>query len=125
MQRATAALTLVFALLAAPGTALAQSAGDEQYVDPFQGGQGGGQAEQPEPEPEPAPQPEQPAAPAPEGGAAGSQPTTEAAPTPDPAPVAPAQTDTTTLPRTGFPAVVIAAAGYALLLAGIALRRKA
>jgi hypothetical protein len=121
MHRAVAALTLVLALLAASGTALAQSAGDEQYVDPFQGGQGGGQAQQPEP----APQPEQPAAPAPEGGAVGGQATTEPAPTPDPAPAEPAPTAAPTLPRTGLPAALLAAAGYALLLAGIAIRRKA
>jgi hypothetical protein len=109
MHRAIAALILAVALLAAPASALAQSAGDEQYVDPFQDGGGGGQAEQQEPQPEPAP--EQPAEPAPsvEGDAPAAEAAQESAPT---------------LPRTGAPVVLFAAAGYALLLAGIAIRRQ-
>jgi hypothetical protein len=112
MQRALAALILAAALLAAPGAAFAQSAGDEQYTDPFQGDAGGGQTEQPaqtQPEPEPAPPPEQPAGqvPAEEGAAAES-----------------AQTTSPTLPRTGAPVALLAAAGYALMLAGIAIRRQ-
>jgi hypothetical protein len=109
MLRAIAAPILVVALLAAPGSALAQSAGDEQYVDPFQE-ESGGQAEQPE---EPAAPPEEPAEPLPaaEGDAQTEAPAAE-----------PAQTGT--LPRTGAPVVLFAAAGYALLLAGIAIRRQ-
>jgi pyruvate dehydrogenase E2 component (dihydrolipoamide acetyltransferase) len=115
MHRALAALILAVAMLAAPGAAFAQSAGDEQYVDPFQGEENGGQAESPA-QAEPAPAPEQPAAPAPaaEGGE-----------TPAETPAAePAQTASATLPRTGAPLVMLAAAGYALLLAGIAIRRQ-
>jgi hypothetical protein len=126
MRRAIAALTLLLALLGAPAAALGQSAGDEQYVDPFQG-EGGGQPEQPAPEsqpapaPEPQPAPEQPTAPA--APAESGNGVTETAP---PAAV-PAQTDSAapTLPRTGAPILVLAAAGYALLLAGIAIRRSA
>jgi hypothetical protein len=109
MHRAIAALILAVALLAAPASALAQSAGDEQYVDPFQDGGGGGQAEQQEPQPEPAPA--EPAEPAPsvESDAPAAEAAQESAPT---------------LPRTGAPVVLFAAAGYALLLAGIAIRRQ-
>jgi hypothetical protein len=113
MQRALAALMLVAAMLALPAAAFAQSAGDEQYTDPFQGGGNGGQAEQPaqeQPEPAPAPPPEQPA---------GQVPAEEDAPAAEPA-----QTTSPTLPRTGAPVVLLAAAGYALLLAGIAIRRQ-
>jgi hypothetical protein len=111
MHRAIAALILAVAVLAAPGAAFAQSAGDEQYVDPFQGEENGGQAE-PQEQAEPAPAPEQPAAPAPAAEGAES-PAAE-----------PAQTASPTLPRTGAPLVMLAAAGYALLLAGIAIRRQ-
>ena len=113
MKRACTALVLAIALLATPASALAQSAGDDQYVDPFQGGDGGGQQE------DPAPQPEEPAAPpAPEPAPGGNG-------TADPAPTADAVQETSpTLPRTGAPVVLFAAAGYALLLAGIAIRRK-
>jgi hypothetical protein len=110
MHRAIAALILAVALLAAPASALAQSAGDEQYVDPFQD-EGGGQAEQPEQQPQPEPVPEQPSEPVPsvEGDAPAAGAAQESAPT---------------LPRTGAPVLLLAAAGYALLLAGIAIRRQ-
>jgi hypothetical protein len=130
MPRALIALLTAAALLAAPAVALAQSAGDEQYTDPFQGGDGGGQEqpaqqrEQPvEPAPtEPAePAPTEPAEPAPGGnGTAEAAPSTEGAPTADAA-----QDGSAALPRTGGPVVLVGAIGYALLLAGIAIRRKA
>ena len=112
--RSLVALLAVAASLAVPAGALAQSAGDEQYTDPF------GQEEPAAPQ-EPAP--EQPAEPPPEA----------AAPAPggdgsvEPAPVTEAdaaQEAGPTLPRTGAPVILLAAAGYALLLAGIAIRRK-
>jgi len=107
MHRAFAALLVIAALLALPAAALAQSAGDEQYVDPFQGG---------EEQPEQAPQeePAEPVEPAPAAPPSGSG---------EVAPEA-AQTEEPTLPRTGLPVVLFASAGYALLLAGVALRRK-
>jgi hypothetical protein len=109
MHRAIAALILAVALLAVPASALAQSAGDEQYVDPFQGEGNGGQAEQQETQP--APVPEQPSEPAPsvESDAPAAEAAQESAPA---------------LPRTGAPVALLAAAGYALLLAGIAIRRQ-
>jgi hypothetical protein len=109
MQRALTALILAFAMLGAPAAALAQSAGDEQYVDPFQGEGGGGQQEQP------AQQPELPAPPPSSSGDSAGQIADEAAPAPSAAPA---------LPRTGLPVVIVAAAGYALLVAGIAIRRQ-
>jgi hypothetical protein len=108
MHRAIAALILAVALLASPASALAQSAGDEQYVDPFQD-EGGGQAEQQEPQPEPVP--EQPSE---------SLPSVES----DAPDAVAAQESSPTLPRTGAPVLLFAAAGYALLLAGIAIRRQ-
>jgi hypothetical protein len=104
-----AALALAAAL---PASAVAQNAGDEQYVDPFEnqqqggGGSGGGSdgsgsegSGQPAAQP-PAPEPVEPAAP-----------TTSAAPD-------------ATLPVTGVPAGLLAGAGGALLAAGAALRRR-
>jgi hypothetical protein len=135
MPRALIALITAAALLAAPAVALGQSAGDEQYTDPFQGGDGGGQ-EQPAQQPEqPAQQPEQPAAPpeqpaapapTPTEPAPGGNGTAEAATPAEAAPTSQATQDgAPTLPRTGLPVLVLAAIGYALLLAGIAIRRKA
>jgi hypothetical protein len=109
MHRAIAALILAVAMLAAPASALAQSAGDEQYVDPFQDEGNGEQVEQQEPQPAPAP--EQPSEPLP--SVEGEAPAAEAA-----------QETAPSLPRTGAPVLLFAAAGYALLLAGIAIRRQ-
>jgi hypothetical protein len=98
-------------LLALPSGALAQSAGDEQYADPF---------EQPQEQPQ-----EQPS---------GSQ--DEPAPAPEPAPAESSQTatatetqvaqetDSPTLPATGLPVALLAGAGGLLLAAGSMLRRQ-
>jgi hypothetical protein len=120
MRRALAALLTVALLLAVPAAALAQSAGDEQYVDPFQGGEEQPTQEAP-PEAQPAPTEPAPAEPAPVEPA----PAAPAAPSGQEGDVAaaPAQTSAPTLPRTGLPVVLLLSAGYALLLAGVALRR--
>ena len=97
-------MTLVLALSPA---ALAQSAGDQQYQDPFEE-QGGGGNEQAQPAPEPQ-------APASQGQTADPEATTTQ--------VAPAQTGT--LPRTGGPTPLLLAYGAVLLLAGATLRRVA
>jgi LPXTG-motif cell wall-anchored protein len=103
-------------LLAAPATAFGQSAGDEQYEDPFAGenqeqpaggsdedGGGGSQPAVPEPT-APAPEPTgQEPAPAP----------TESGPAPTPQPQ---------LPNTGADAGAVVLAGALLLAGGIALR---
>ena len=109
MLRTSIALLSALLLLALPGAALAQSAGDDQYSDPF------GDTEQPA------------------GG--GDQPVDDgdsvpqqSAPTSDPAPsTAKAVTDADagTLPRTGFEVVLLIAAAFPLLVGGIALRRVA
>jgi LPXTG-motif cell wall-anchored protein len=118
MARILACLS-VLALLAFPATALAQSAGDEQYSDPFGkvedgsgtggGGGGGGNATE---------------APAPDTS-------TPAAPAPAPAETSVESTGTTAtdatgaqLPRTGLPVLLLAGAGALLALAGAALRRR-
>jgi hypothetical protein len=102
-----AVLALVAAGPAAPA-ALAQSAGDDQYEDPFAGQDPGGSEEEPQPEPEaPAPAPEAPA-PAPEAPA-----------TPESGPASSQQPE---LPRTGLDAAPILAIGAVLLGGGIALR---
>jgi hypothetical protein len=109
-RRLTAALAAL-ALLAAPAGALAQSAGDDQYSDPFgdvsepsqdEGSQDGSSAP-------PADQVDTPAAESP--AAAESQ-------TADPG-------SGSTLPRTGFPAAMSALLGALLLCAGVSMRRRA
>ena len=101
------ALLVTAALALAPAAALAQSAGDDQYRDPFEGGSGGQQQEQPtdQPAPEPAP------APAPEPAPGGDGEAETAAPAVD------------ALPRTGGPVALIAGLGAALAGAGLAVRR--
>jgi biopolymer transport protein ExbB len=114
MHRVLAALLAVAALLALPAAAMAQSAGDEQYVDPFQGGEQ--QPAQPPQEAPAAPTEPAPAEPAPAAPSTSSAESQET--------VAPAQSEAPSLPRTGFPVVLVLSAGYALMLAGVAMRRK-
>jgi hypothetical protein len=115
---------LIIALLAAlavPGAAFGQSAGDEQYSDPFAGEDQQQQQNQqpPQQEQQPAPQPaapaepvEQPAAPAPSDSSA------EAA-------AAPAQSSDPSLPVTGLPALTLLALGAGMLASGLLVRRRA
>jgi O-Antigen ligase len=119
MRATKGMLLLALAIaLAAPATALAQSAGDEQYVDPFQnspGGtsQGGGGS----------------------GGSNNSQSQTnsgssQSAPSGDTSQSAAAADTTsggdgTALPRTGLPLAGVVLAGGLLLGGGITLRRRA
>ena len=104
-MRRPVALFLVLFLLALPAAAAAQSAGDEQYADPF------GQTEEPsgsQDQPAPAPAPEaDPAAPAAEEQVVASQ-----------------QADAPALPATGGPALLLAGAGALLFAGGAALRRR-
>ena len=97
-------------MLVLPSAALAQSAGDEQYADPFgqtddQGGSDGQQAQAPEPEPAPAPAQSDEAL-----GQSEPEIATTAAPT---------------LPATGLPAALLAGSGALLLAGGTTLRRLA
>jgi hypothetical protein len=109
MKRLLAVL-LALCMLAVPSAALAQSAGDEQYADPF------GEVEEPSgsegeeaPAPEPVPAPE----PAPVDPALASEET-----------VASQQSDAPTLPATGAPALLLGGGGALLIAAGAALRRR-
>ena len=62
-MRRVVALLLAVSLLALPTAAMAQSAGDEQYPDPFgQTDQPNGSQDEPAPEPDAAPAPAAPAA---------------------------------------------------------------
>jgi hypothetical protein len=113
MRRLVTLLIAAF-VLALPSHALAQSAGDEQYADPF--GQveepNGGQGQQGQAPDQSAPAPAAPAQTAPTTGA-------------DQA-VASQETAAPTLPRTGpgLPAWYLAINGAVLLLAGTAVRRR-
>jgi LPXTG-motif cell wall-anchored protein len=115
---------LAAAALALPAGAWAQSAGDDQYQDPFapgsgqtdEGGNGtdgssdsaGSDAPSAQPAPEPsAPEPSAPEPSAPEA----------------PTPVAPAA-NAQELPRTGADERLVALAGTVLLVSGLALRRR-
>lgn len=111
--------TLVLA--ASPSSALAQSAGDDQYEDPF--GDEAPQTATPEPSgpqtaaPDPAP------APAPQAPATGaSEP--KAVPSPPSAPSAPVAASAGELPRTGTGTGLLGAGGVALVLCGVALRLR-
>jgi LPXTG-motif cell wall-anchored protein len=106
-MRRLVAVFLAVSMLALPSAAAAQSAGDEQYADPFgQTEQPDGSQDQPAPEPQPAPAPATPAAPAEQA-------------------VASQQTAAPTLPATGMPAHLLAGMGALLLASGALLRRRA
>ena len=107
MRRLVTLLAALF-LLALPPAALAQSAGDEQYADPF------GEVEEPQGDPAPAPEPEP--APAPAEPAASGEEAVVAQETEG--------TDAPTLPATGLPAGLVAGAGALLLAGGTTLRRR-
>jgi LPXTG-motif cell wall-anchored protein len=108
VRRRLAALAAAL-LLAAPAPALGQSAGDEQYEDPFAGQEPQGQTEEPAPEATPAPA-EPPAA--------------EPAPAPEATPVPAAEPggQPAELPRTGLDAGSVLALGAVLLTGGVVLR---
>ena len=106
-------LLLAALLLALPGSAFAQSAGDEQYTDPFAEQDQAPAEQQPE---QPAAPPSGSAEPSLGGGGDGAAAPAEEAGAGQPA--------SPTLPRTGAPVLLLAAAGYALLLGGFAIRRQ-
>jgi LPXTG-motif cell wall-anchored protein len=115
-HRRLAALIAALAL-ALPASAVAQSAGDDQYEDPFAGENGGSAPSQQEPAaaaPAPASEPApQAAAPAAQAAPAAPQPAVSAA--------APAGTQ---LPYTGSDAAPALIAGTLLLSGGLALRLR-
>jgi LPXTG-motif cell wall-anchored protein len=101
------ALLVALALLALPALALADSAGDNQYSDPF----GNSQPAQT------APTTTQPPL-APPSNATTSQPSSSAAPT------ASSSDPNSELPRTGLDVRVVGAIGVLLLGSGLLLRRR-
>ncbi len=107
--RRIAAVAVSLAVALAPAAASAQDgAGDQQYTDPFAG------QSQPKPKPKPtAPVQQQ------------TQQATPQTTTPAPAPATqqPAASSRE-LPRTGFDVIPVALVGVALVLAGLALRRR-
>jgi LPXTG-motif cell wall-anchored protein len=115
--RRIAAVAVSLAVALAPAAAHAQDgAGDEQYTDPFAG--------QSQPKPKPKPKPVQPVP----HQQLPSQQATPQTTTPARAPAAqqqPAASSSRELPRTGFDAIPVALVGVALVLAGLALRRRA
>ena len=106
VRRLLATIPVIALLAVAPGIAVAQSAGDEQYVDPLSGLTGGGSGSG-------------------GGGGEGSAGTAVGAGEADVAGSAEADVDglPSELARTGAELPVIAAAGLLLLAGGIALRR--
>jgi LPXTG-motif cell wall-anchored protein len=105
-MRRLVAVFLAVSMLALPSAAAAQSAGDEQYADPFgQTEQPNESQEQPAPEPQPAPAPAAPAVPAEQA-------------------VASQETAAPTLPATGIPAHLLASMGALLFASGVLLRRR-
>ena len=115
MSRIGATALAAAIVLSLPAAALGQSAGDEQYRDPFAGQdepQDDGPAGQDDPAPAPAPAP---------------APTTTVAPTESTATTTaePVATTAGTLPRTGSAAAWVAGFGLLLIAAGAGLRRTA
>ena len=97
---------VALALAAAPGNALAQSgAGDEQYQDPFSGQSDGGTQDS--------------------GGSLSQSPPSAAPATPVTPAAAPHGTLPAELARTGGDLRIELGAGIALLIGGLALRRRA
>jgi LPXTG-motif cell wall-anchored protein len=107
-MRRLVSLLLATALLAGAPAALAQSAGDEQYSDPFgqQGQPNGSQGE------------------APTGSAPTEAAPADAAPGTTAAQPVASQDAGPMLPATGFPAGALAAVGALMLAAGTTLRRR-
>ena len=119
-MRRLVTLLLAASMLVLPSAALAQSAGDEQYADPFgpveEPNRSQGEPTQaPEATQEPAPAQTPAPAPAPaQGGDTGAAAETQVA----------QQTDAPTLPATGLPVGLLAGTGALLLAAGTTLRRR-
>ena len=107
MRRRLIAALAAMALLAVPAGALAQSAGDDQYSDPF------GDVDEPTQDQGSANE-----SPAPAADPAGEAPTTGSVAAADPG-------TESTLPHTGFPAALTALLGALLVGAGVSVRRRA
>ena len=125
-MRVLALLAALLVLAGAPAVAAAQSAGDDQYVDPFAGQDAGGSGGQSGSSPSSsapsssAPSSSAPSSSAPSSSAPSSSATAPAA-SPAPATTAPVSTQ---LPYTGTATALRALLGAVLLLAGVALRLR-
>jgi hypothetical protein len=119
MLRPLTLLLAALALLALPPTALSQSAGDEQYADPF------GEVEEPSGSPEPQGGTEDGSAPAAPAPAAPPTPATPAETVADDSAVSDIEATSAQLPRTGLPVAFLATLGAVMLLAGVTIRRGA
>jgi len=115
--RRIAAVAAALAVALTPAAACAQDgAGDQQYTDPFAG------QSQPKPKPKPTAPAQQQTQPAQQ-----QTPQQTTAPAPAAAPAATTQqtgASSRELPRTGFDVIPVALVGVALVLAGLALRRR-
>jgi hypothetical protein len=111
-MRRLVTLLIAASMLALPCSALAQSAGDEQYADPF------GQVEEPN-----GGQGEQGQAPE-QSAQAPATPAQTTTPTTGTDQAVASQETGPTLPRTGLPALLLAGTGALLLGAGTSLRRR-
>ena len=123
MSPRPAAILLMLLMLVLPSGALAQSAGDEQYSDPFgevpaDEGQGKSTAPETPAAPEPAPEPVAPETDV--GGAGDASSTGSVSPTES----ASSTESAIALPRTGLPLAVLAGAGALLSAGGFVLRRR-
>lgn len=116
MKRTSIASIAVAGALALPASALAQSAGDNQYQDPLANPNSGSQ-QRSTPAPRSAPAPSQGSSAGTSSGSAGTS-TAPAAPSTTAAPAS-------GLPRTGSDPAPLALVGVALLGGGLALRRLA
>jgi LPXTG-motif cell wall-anchored protein len=116
MTRKRLSAAAIALALAAPSSALAQSAGDDQYEDPF-----GDQAP-----PSATPEPSQPASPATGSEDAPAAPEAAAPAPSEPAPAAPAAAPAAQveLPRTGAETWLQGAGGLLLVIGGSVLRLR-
>ena len=119
-MRVLALLAALLVLAGAPAVAAAQSAGDDQYVDPFAGQDAGGGGGSSGGQSGSSPSSSAPSSSAPSASAPSSSATAPAA-SPAPATTAPVSTQ---LPYTGTATALRALLGAVLLLAGVALRLR-